>query len=103
MSDYALFKLNDPMKIEKFREIKPALDAVELTAHNMDEVAEWCGGIVTTHPRENGSKKVRPVLEVPAPMGIMFAEPGYYILKSAFNHYIPFTKTAFLSIYEETS
>lgn len=103
MSDYALFKLNEPMKIEKFREIKPVLEAVELTAHNMEEVAAWCGGIATTQTRGSGSKKVRPVLEVPAPMGIMFAEPGCYILKSAFGHYVPFSKTAFLSIYEDAS
>lgn len=96
MSDYALFPVSAPLKVEKFREAKPIVEAVEVTEENMDKVADWCGGVVTRHRKSGAS-----VLEVPTHRGIMVAAPGFYIFKNEFGHYIPYTKETFLSRYEK--
>ena len=103
MSDYALFPADVPLKVEKFREIYAILEAVEVTEENIDKVADWCGGVVARHQGNGESKEFKLVLEVPSAMGVMFAEPGFYILKSILGHYIPYTNESFFSMYEKVT
>lgn len=50
------------------------INYIQVTKQNLEDAAKWCGGSYIRHPSED-------VVEVNTPSGVMFAFPGYYILK----------------------
>jgi hypothetical protein len=63
----------EPLKITPTR--KAHLEAVEMTARNAEELAEWCDGYLSS------TVKGEPMLVVYGEVGSYFANPGDFVIK----------------------
>lgn len=69
--------------MEKALYFSAPIEGVKVTAHNMDEVAAWCGGRVCKTERKTEPGSFDNYIWVPTPKGasVFAAYPGMYITK----------------------
>lgn len=68
--------------------VEPDMQAVLLTADNLDEVAAWCGGKVIG--RDINWPEIDLVANEPDNYGMTeTAEPGQYVVRGCTGHYWP--------------
>lgn len=81
----------------------PPVEAVQVSAANMDEVAQWCGGKIATWEKKAQPGRIFTYIWVPVPKGtkVYWAYPGMWIVKRKATNSMGAMKTTWAVFHKE--
>lgn len=87
--------------VRKYRKTGLDVEAIHFMPTNQDEVANWCGGMLTIVPRESDCTSPDLIIIIKNPNGEMIARLGDYVIKIGDDNYYACDADTFTKTYEE--
>jgi hypothetical protein len=84
----------------KYRKKPVEVEAVQLNKDNAEEIAQWCGGMVTEEIDPQDDEKRYAAINIPTLEGTMRASEGDYVIKGTQGEFYPCKPGPFADTFE---
>ena len=90
-------------EVKLYRKKPVTISAMRVSRENVQDVADWCGGLLDDFQMPIGPYYVLPckAVSIPTLEGVMRAEPGDYVIRGVHGEFYPCKPDIFAETYEE--